>query len=103
MVALSSAGIAQAADKIYSPYVTPGELEIEYFGSRSDDDTQKQQFAVAYGVNEYWKTELYAKFAKDSGDNLKFDSWEWENIFQLTERGEYLVDVGGALAYEWTP
>jgi hypothetical protein len=102
-IALLQGGIVYAADKIYSPYVTPDELEIEYFGSRSDEDAQKQQFSIGYGVNEYWKTELYGKFAKDSGDNLKFDAWEWENIFQLTERGDYMVDVGAALSYEWTP
>lgn len=100
---------ALAADKLYSPYVTPGELEIEYFGSRSFDDRpsknneQKQQFAVAYGVNDYWKTELYTKFEKEPQDRLRFDEWEWENIFQLTERGEYWLDAGASLAYEWTP
>lgn len=106
---LMSANSAFAADKLYSPYVTPGELELEYFGSRSFDDSssknneQKQQFAVAYGVTDYWKTELYAKFEKEAQDRLRFEEWEWENIFQLTEQGEYWVDVGAALAYEWTP
>ena len=100
---------AYAATRLYSPYVTPGELEIEYFGSRSVDDDnskdnkQKQQFAIGYGVNEWWKTELYAKFEKEPRDNLTFDEWEWENLFQLTERGEYFVDVGATIAYEWTP
>ena len=94
---------ASAADKIYSPYVEPGELEIEYFGSRSVGDAQQQQFSVGYGVTERWKTELYSKFDKDSGDKLTFDEWEWENIFQLTERGEYWLDVGASVAYEWTP
>jgi len=100
---------AHAAERIYSPYVTPGELEIEYFGSRSfdndssKDNEQKQQFSVGYGVNEWWKTEFYSKFDKEPGDKLRFDEWEWENIFQLTERGEYWLDVGASFAYEWTP
>ena len=106
---LALSGNANAANRLYSPYVTPGELEIEYFGSRSvdsddsKDNKQKQQFAVGYGVNEWWKTEFYGKFSKDPQDNLKFDEWEWENIFQLTERGEYWLDAGASLAYEWTP
>lgn len=110
VVAIGALGSnANAATRLYSPYVTPGELEIEYFGSRSvdgdnsKDNKQKQQFAIGYGVNEWWKTELYAKFEKEPQDNLKFDEWEWENLFQLTERGEYLVDVGATIAYEWTP
>ncbi len=100
---------ALAADKLYSPYVTKGEMEVEYFGSRSvdsdssKDNSQKQQFSVGYGVNNWWKTELYGKFEREPQEKIKFDAWEWENIFQLTERGEYWVDVGGSLAYEWTP
>jgi len=106
-IALSSN--ANAAQRIYSPYVTSGELELEYFGSRSfdsndtKDNEQKQQIAIGYGVNEWWKTEFYSKFKKGSQDSTRFDKWEWENIFQLTERGEYLVDVGASIAYEWTP
>lgn len=107
--ALALSGTANAAERIYYPYVTPGELEIEYFGSRSvdndssKDNEQKQQFSVGYGVNEWWKTEFYSKFGKEPGDKLTFDEWEWENIFQLTERGEYWLDVGATIAYEWTP
>lgn len=96
-------GIAQAADKIYDPYVTPSELKLGYFGSRDDDDVQKQQMSLSYGVNDFWKTELHGKLAKASGDNVTFDAWKWNNIFQLTERGQYFVDVGGTLGYEWTP
>lgn len=100
---------AQAAEKLYSPYVSKGEVELEYFGAISVDDNatrdneQDHQFALAYGVTDYWKTELYGNFSKDPGDNLTFNNIEWENIFQLTERGEYWVDVGASLAYEWSP
>ena len=97
---------AQAAQRIYSPYVTPGELELEYFGSRSFDDEnskdneQKHQIAVGYGVNEWWKTEFYGKYKKAAGGDTKFDQWEWENIFQLTERGEYVIDVSEYSIYD---
>lgn len=105
---LSSAS-AFAAERLYYPYVEQGELELEYFGSRSidsdstKDNKQKQQFSVGYGVNDWWKTEFYGKFGKEPQDKLTFDEWEWENIFQLTERGEYWLDLGASLAYEWTP
>lgn len=97
-----------AAEKLYSPYVTPGELELEYYGGRSvdsgaNDDAQKHQFAAAYGVNDWWKTELYTSFKKAPQDNVSFHNWEWENTFQLTDRGEYWLDLGASLAYEWTP
>lgn len=103
------ANSAYAAERLYYPYVTKGELEVEYFGSRSvdsdstKDNEQKQQFSVGYGVNDWWKTEFYGKFEKEPGENLTFDEWEWENIFQLTQHGEYWLDVGASFAYEWTP
>ncbi|MEO6065908.1 MAG: hypothetical protein ABIP49_09050, partial [Lysobacterales bacterium] len=31
----------------------------------------------------------------------KFEALEWENIFQLTEQGQYWVDVGLFVKYEW--
>ena len=100
---------AHSADKLYSPYVKQGEWELEYFGTRNvdsdanKDDAQKQQFSIGYGVTERWKTELYAKYNKGAQQDLVFDAYEWENIFQFTERGENWVDVGGSLAYEFTP
>lgn len=104
-----NANPALAVDKLYSPYVSKGEWEVEYFGAKSvdgndtKDNAQKHQFSVGYGVTDYWKTEVYANFEKAPQDNLTFDSWEWENIFQFTKKGEYFVDMGGSLAYEYTP
>lgn len=100
---------AKAIERLYYPYVEQGELELEYFGTRSvdrdetKDDAQKQQFSVAYGVNDFWKTEFYAKYEKEPQESLAFDAWEWENIFQFTERGENMVDVGASFAYEYKP
>lgn len=100
---------ALAVDKLYAPYVDKGELELEYFGSNSfdsddaKDHAQKHEISVGYGVNDFWKTELYTIFEKEPQDHIEFDALEWENIFQFTERGEYWLDAGGSLAYEWTP
>lgn len=86
-----------------------GEWEAEYFGYRSVDDdgaknnAQKHKFAIGYGVTSWWKTELYGIWEKEPDDDVDFDAFEWENIFQFTKKGEYWVDVGAALAYEWTP
>jgi hypothetical protein len=105
----SIASPALAVDKLYSPYVEKGEMEFEYFGRNSfdsdnqKDGEQKHQLAVGYGVNDFWFTELYAGTKKAAGDNNRFDAWEWGNRFQLTGQGEYWLDVGAALDYEWTP
>lgn len=100
---------ALAVDKLYTPYVEKGEWEVEYFGKNSfdsdgsKDHEQKHEIALGYGVTDSWKTEIYGIFEKEAGDHIKFDAVEWENIFQLTKRGEYWLDVGASLAYEWTP
>lgn len=100
---------ARAVDRLYYPYVEQGEWELEYFGTRSmdrdaaKDDEQKQQFSLAYGATEFWRTEFYAKYEKEPQDELAFDAWEWENVFQFTERGEGIVDVGASFAYEYKP
>lgn len=106
---LATASPAYAIDKLYTPHVDQGEWEVEYFGTASHDnddtkdDAQKQQLSVGYGVTSFWKTELYSKFEKEPQDHLTFDAWEWENIFQFTKPGEYWIDSGASLAYEWTP
>jgi hypothetical protein len=108
-IGIGFASPAFAVEKLYSPYVEEGEWELEYFGSRTNDSDaaknngQAHQVSVGYGVNSWWHTEFYSKFEKEPQDKTTFDAWEWENIFQLTERGENWIDVGAALAYEYTP
>ncbi len=108
-VLAASTSASYAAEKLYSPYVEKGELELEYFGSRSNDgdpakdNGQQHQFSVGYGVNDWWHAEVYTKYAREPQGETKLDKYEFENIFQLTEPGEYWVDVGAALDYEYTP
>jgi len=100
---------AYAVDKIYTPYVHKGEWEVEYFGHRSvdndnaKDNAQKHELSIGYGVTSWWKTELYSIWEKEPGEGTQFDALEWENIFQFTKKGEYWLDAGASLAYEWTP
>ena len=46
-----------------------------------------------YGAKEYWFTEVYLKQERDSEAEIA-NIAEWENKFQLTDTGEYPVDVG---------
>ncbi|MDR3500470.1 MAG: FTR1 family protein [Parvibaculum sp.] len=100
-------GKAEAADLyIYSPYVEKGEAEVEYQGYRtfgsdpSKDNEQKQTVSFGYGVTDYWATEIGGNWMRDPGGKTHFDSTEWENRFQLTDQGEYFVDLGFATEYE---
>ena len=93
---------AFATKKVYDPYVEKGEVEIEYragydVDSNSDKDgAWKQKLAIGYGVTNFWFTEIYGEMEKggDSDANSEFSSVEWENKFQLTDQGEYWLDVG---------
>ena len=89
---------AGPADYIYLPSVTQGEREIDFkMGSASKKDEPHESAAsigFGYGATQYWFTEVYLKYKRELNTDTKFDAIEWENKFQLTERGEYPIDVG---------
>jgi FTR1 family protein len=102
---------AHATNKVYSPIVEQGELEIEFRGQydvderSSKDNAQKYKYAIGYGVTNHWFTEIYGesertKNEEDEDLNFKFTAISWENRFQLTEQGQFPVDVGAYLEYE---
>jgi hypothetical protein len=95
--AISRAG---PSDYIYVPAVEYGEREIDFkAGSwkRRGDEPVRQSAAslgFGYGATQWWFTEAYLKFEKEGGERTKYDAFEWENKFQLTEPNKYPVDVG---------
>ncbi len=91
---------AGPADYVYEPKVEYGEKEIDFkFGQASrrapDDDLQAAaSLGFGYGATEHWFTEFYVKWEQPASESMKYEALEWENKFQLTETGEYPVDVG---------
>lgn len=91
---------------VYSPRVEQGEWEIEYKGRyfhdrESDEHRQAQsKFALGYGPTSYWWAELYAEYEHTPGSGGGWSAFEWENRFQLTEPGQYWVDVGALFELE---
>jgi hypothetical protein len=91
---------AWADHKVYSPIIEEGVLELEARGHRTvdrasdKDDQQSHKYAIAYGVNSWWYTEIFGKLNKDAQGNFRYDATAWENIFQLTPQGKYWMDVG---------
>lgn len=89
---------AEPADYVYTPLVTAGEKEIDFKMGTSSTRNQPTESAASlglgYGVNSWWFTEFYAKYKRELNQDTRFDAWEWENKFQLTEQGQYPVDVG---------
>ena len=61
---------------------------------RKDQRENAASLGFGYGVTERWFTEVYRKYESSSDEGVHFDAWEWENKFQLTEIGQYPVDIG---------
>jgi hypothetical protein len=96
-----------ASHVVYSPTVEQGEFEIELRGhttfdsDASKDSKEKFKIDIGYGVTDYWSTAYVGEVEEDANGDLEYEATAWENIFQLTEQGEYWVDVGLYLEYEW--
>jgi len=94
--------VAQAdpAAKVYLPAVVQGEVELELRGGfqkwRDHDDDRERQFVadVGYAFTPWWKSELAVGATRLPGTSSRLDEIEWENIFELTEPGQYWVDLG---------
>ena len=93
-----SMAFAGPSDYVYTPNVEHGEREVDFkFGSARDgagDREQGSSIGYGYGASERWFTEIYAKFQSGGGEGNHLDALEWENKFQLTETGEYPIDIG---------
>jgi hypothetical protein len=92
--------VAGPSDYVFEPKVEYGEREIDLkFGHASnrapgDDEQAASSLGFGYGATEHWFTEFYVKWKNTDTDGTHYDALEWENKFQLTETGEYPVDVG---------
>lgn len=98
--------IAQAgpSDYVYTPAVTYGERELDFkagsWKTPGGDRLSAASIGYGLGVTQRWFTEFYVKYERPGGEGTRFDAWEWENKFQLTETGEYPVDVGFVVELE---
>lgn len=108
-VAVASMGLRTAtagpADYVYSPSVEYGERELDIkFGTANQKGNTERKSAgsvgFGYGAAERWFTEIYVKYQKEGDGSTKYDALEWENKFQLTEPGEFPVDVGMIAEFE---
>ena len=100
--ALGLPAFAQAgpSDYVYTPSVEYGEREIDLkYGtqkmkaSEGGERTSVGSVGFGYGATQWWFTEAYVKWKEGEG-RTRYDAFEWENKFQLTESNKYFVDVG---------
>ncbi len=105
-ILLGAASLSHAAHVVYSPIVEGGETEIEVMmdyvsdSSSPDNGTQIFYFEVAHGVHDRWMTELLIEYVDTNSSSMQASAVEWENVFQLTEQGQYFADFGLFLEFE---
>ena len=99
---ISNQALAGPADYIFTPIVEYGEKEVEIkYGSGALQNGTSNQVSViglGAGIKEHWFTEVSLKSKRKGGNETNL--LEWENKFQLTETGEYSVDVGAITELE---
>jgi high-affinity iron transporter len=103
LLALALAGHtrdAHADHVVYSPLVEEGEKAIELRGHYDFDDARSLDGGQAYKAEfewapySRWLTELLVKYQREPGESLDATEIASENIFQLTEQGQYWADLG---------
>lgn len=98
---------AYASHKVYSPTVELGETELEFRGhttfddQSAKDDQQKYIIEIGHGFTEYWFSSVFGEIEKEVNGEMEYEATAWENIFQLTEPGEYWLDMGIYFEYEY--
>jgi hypothetical protein len=101
---LSPVAVAGPSDYVVTPIVEEGEREIDFkAGSaklRDGTRASVESLGFGWGATRWWFTEVYAKWHKEPGQAQRFDAWEWENKFQLTDTGQYPVDLGFLIEIE---
>lgn len=103
------AGPANATKTVTSPYVTKGELELKWKGGYTHDDDDQgddgawaQKATVEYGVTDRFQVEAEAEVENPGdSDNTDLTALALEGKIELTEQGQYWVDVGLKGAYEF--
>jgi len=106
-LALPAISHAGAEDYVREPGVEYGEREIDFKAGTSQLKSSqggRRESAAAigfgWGATPWWFTEAYVKYEKNPGEGTKYDAWEWENKFQLTEPNQYFMDVGAFVEIE---
>jgi hypothetical protein len=101
---LCTTGVAMAdgsvIDKIYHPYVQPGERElelrtvIENNANSPAGDQKIWQLGYGQSFNDRWFGELYLIGSADDDNSFHLSAFEIEALWQLTEQGEFFADWG---------
>lgn len=93
-------------ERVYHPYVTPLETELEWRGTLIDDGgdpadaEQLHRFALGRSFGERFFGEVEINARKTESEHFKVSGFELEGIYQLTEAGEHDFDWGMLVEFE---
>lgn len=94
---------------VYSPDIVKGQSEVESYAFLNQDSRPNfngasgLNLSIAHAFTSWWKPELYiGEFNSDPGGPTFLSGYEFENVFQLTDRGEYWADLGLLASYGYS-
>jgi FTR1 family protein len=93
-------GETRADHVVYSPLVEAGEVAVElrghydFDGNKALDGGQAYKAEFEWAPLSRWLTEVLVKYERAPGESLEATEIASENIFQLTEQGQYWADFG---------
>jgi hypothetical protein len=96
---------ADPNDYVLAPTVTEGERELDLkLGTASRgpriDPARAAGLGFGYGVTGAWYTEATVQYVRENNTGTRWDSVEWENVLQLSEPGEWPLEVGAVAEVE---
>ena len=99
--------VAFGLDEMYSPNVEYRELALEYNGSRSFDPrptvggAQTGEVTLEAGLTPRLAMEINSQYSREPGNALQLFAHEIEARYQFVESGEYWLDAGVLVAYDF--
>lgn len=90
-------------DKVYHPYVTANEREVEWrFMSSQTDESNllTQRFGYGHAFWEDVAIEFYVLGARDEQNNFELSGYEIETRWMITQQGQYWADWGAIFEFE---
>jgi hypothetical protein len=95
---------AHAHFDVHSPRVEKGIAEVESkntFGF-DDEDTRQHVIELKYGLTDWWALALEGEWEEENSSGYAYTATAIDNYFQFFEPGEYWLDTGAILEYEFS-
>lgn len=97
LTSLTAWADGMVVDKVYHPYVTANEREIEWrFMTSQTEDTSllTQRLGYGHAFREDVAIEIYMIGTRDTQSNFELSGYEIETRWMLTQQGQYWADWG---------